>query len=60
MGGEFAAMGGYFGPMGFTPGFDPSQRLCLLRFQHRGRGHGRQEAVHEEDQNRVQKLKLAA
>ena len=29
-GGDFGEMGGYFGPMGFTPGFGPSQRLCPL------------------------------
>ena len=37
-GGDFGGMCGYFGPMGFTPGSGPSQRLCPFQLRDQERG----------------------
>jgi len=36
-GGDFGEMGGYFGPMGFTPGFGLSQRICPFQLREQER-----------------------
>ena len=37
-GGDFGGMSGYFGPMGFTPGSGPSQRLRPFQLREQDRG----------------------